>query len=281
MTFECDEPARARRDKAGGRRRARHHRHDAGRDRRLRARPGRGRRRPLPPARGRAGRPRPGPRAHPGPVLGLRAAVGHRRRGAGLSSAAGPTSSRSTRTRSTTCSSTIRTVAARGRRRPSAATRSSPGCGRGSTRVAGAVAGRPRPRVAVVEWVDPPFTAGHWIPDLVRGGRRRTGRLRRRGSARCRRRGRRSRAAAPDVVVVSPCGYHLDGAAAQARGGARATLPGVAGVGHRRRRADRAARARASSPASRRSRRSCIRTCCGSGRRGTQAGGRHDLAEDR
>ena len=34
--------------------------------------------------------------------------------------------------------------------------------------VAAAVAGRPRPRVAVVEWVDPPFTAGHWVPDLVR-----------------------------------------------------------------------------------------------------------------
>src|SRR6185369_4722389 len=33
--------------------------------------------------------------------------------------------------------------------------------------VARAVAGRPRPRVAVVEWVDPPFTAGHWVPDLV------------------------------------------------------------------------------------------------------------------
>ena len=33
--------------------------------------------------------------------------------------------------------------------------------------VAKAVAGQPRPRVAVVEWVDPPFTAGHWVPDLV------------------------------------------------------------------------------------------------------------------
>src|SRR5262249_61987233 len=33
--------------------------------------------------------------------------------------------------------------------------------------VASRVAGRPRPRVAVVEWVDPPFTAGHWVPDLV------------------------------------------------------------------------------------------------------------------
>src|SRR5215470_16829933 len=29
------------------------------------------------------------------------------------------------------------------------------------------VAGRPRPKAAVIEWVDPPFTAGHWVPDLV------------------------------------------------------------------------------------------------------------------
>src|SRR5690348_7188050 len=34
-------------------------------------------------------------------------------------------------------------------------------------RTATAVAGRRRPKVAVIEWVDPPFTAGHWIPDLV------------------------------------------------------------------------------------------------------------------
>jgi iron complex transport system substrate-binding protein len=33
--------------------------------------------------------------------------------------------------------------------------------------VAAAVAGRPRLRVAIVEWVDPPFAAGHWVPDLV------------------------------------------------------------------------------------------------------------------
>src|SRR3954469_924943 len=33
--------------------------------------------------------------------------------------------------------------------------------------VATAVAGRPLPKVAVVDWVDPPFTAGHWVPDLV------------------------------------------------------------------------------------------------------------------
>src|SRR6516162_753440 len=33
--------------------------------------------------------------------------------------------------------------------------------------VAAAVAGQRRPRVAVIEGVDPPFTAGHWVPDLV------------------------------------------------------------------------------------------------------------------
>ena len=33
--------------------------------------------------------------------------------------------------------------------------------------VAARVAGLGRPRVAVIEWVDPPFTAGHWVPDLV------------------------------------------------------------------------------------------------------------------
>jgi iron complex transport system substrate-binding protein len=82
-------------------------------------------------------------------------------------------------------------------------------------RVASAVAGRPRPRVAVVEWVDPPFTAGHWVPDLVTAAG---------GEPVAARAGRRSvettwdslAAASPDIVLVTPCGFHLDGAAAQA-----------------------------------------------------------------
>ncbi|MER7005336.1 ABC transporter substrate-binding protein [Dactylosporangium sp. NPDC000555] len=81
--------------------------------------------------------------------------------------------------------------------------------------VAARVAGRERPRVLVVEWVDPPFTAGHWVPDLVVAAG---------GEPVAARPGERSvpadwaelTAASPDVVVVSPCGYHLDGAAAQA-----------------------------------------------------------------
>jgi iron complex transport system substrate-binding protein len=82
--------------------------------------------------------------------------------------------------------------------------------------VAAAVAYKPRPRVAVVEWVDPPFTAGHWVPDLVRAAG---------GEPVAARPGARSvettwaelAAAAPDVVIVAPCGFHLDGATDQAR----------------------------------------------------------------
>ncbi len=33
--------------------------------------------------------------------------------------------------------------------------------------VARAVATRHRPRLAVLEWTDPPFSSGHWVPDMV------------------------------------------------------------------------------------------------------------------
>src|SRR5439155_16298265 len=82
--------------------------------------------------------------------------------------------------------------------------------------VATAVRHLTRPRVAVVEWVDPPFTAGHWVPDLVRAAG---------GEPVAARPGARSvqttwqefTDAAPDIVLVSPCGFHLDGAAQQPR----------------------------------------------------------------
>jgi iron complex transport system substrate-binding protein len=92
-------------------------------------------------------------------------------------------------------------------------------------RVAARVAGRPRPRVAVVEWVDPPFAAGHWIPDLVTAAG---------GEPVAARPGQRSTpltwpeiaAAEPDLVLVAPCGYHLAGAASQAAS-VMGALPGV------------------------------------------------------
>jgi iron complex transport system substrate-binding protein len=34
-------------------------------------------------------------------------------------------------------------------------------------RVRAAVEGLPKPKVLVLEWIDPPFASGHWIPELV------------------------------------------------------------------------------------------------------------------
>ena len=91
--------------------------------------------------------------------------------------------------------------------------------------VAGSVAGLDRPRVAVIEWVDPPFTAGHWVPDLVTaaGGLPVAARP---GMPSVQTTWAEVGAAEPDLVVVAPCGYHLAGAAEQARLVSR-ELPGV------------------------------------------------------
>jgi iron complex transport system substrate-binding protein len=77
--------------------------------------------------------------------------------------------------------------------------------------VAAAIAGRRRPRVAVLEWTDPLFSAGHWVPDLVAAGG---------GDPVLGASGGRSAqvepgavlAADPEIVLVAPCGYRLDGA---------------------------------------------------------------------
>jgi iron complex transport system substrate-binding protein len=97
-------------------------------------------------------------------------------------------------------------------------------------RVAAAVACRPRPRVAVVEWVDPPFAAGHWIPDLVTaaGGEPAAHRAHERSAAVT---WAEIAAAEPDLVIVAPCGYRLAGAAEQAAtvaGALAAARPGTA-----------------------------------------------------
>jgi iron complex transport system substrate-binding protein len=81
--------------------------------------------------------------------------------------------------------------------------------------VRAAVSGRARPRVFVLEWIDPPFGAGHWVPDLV---------LAAGGEPVLSRPGERSVAttyeaivdAQPDVVIVAPCGYGLDASSDQA-----------------------------------------------------------------
>ena len=92
-------------------------------------------------------------------------------------------------------------------------------------RTAAAVAGRARPRVTVVEWVDPPFTAGHWIPDLVSaaGGEAVAATP---GNPSVRTSWSVIAEASPDHVVVAPCGFHLPGAIDQAQSVAQA-LPGL------------------------------------------------------
>jgi iron complex transport system substrate-binding protein len=81
--------------------------------------------------------------------------------------------------------------------------------------VASRVAAQPRPRVAVLGWIDPPFTGGHWVPDLIIAAG---------GQPVASDAGQHSRErswddiidASPDLVLVSPCGFDLDGAAVQA-----------------------------------------------------------------
>lgn len=82
-------------------------------------------------------------------------------------------------------------------------------------RVDAAVGDAARPTVFVLEWIDPPFVGGHWVPDIVTAA----GAVPLLGMP-----GERSvpttweaiAAADPDHVVVSPCGYSLDGAVQQA-----------------------------------------------------------------
>ncbi len=82
--------------------------------------------------------------------------------------------------------------------------------------VRGAVAGRPRPRTFVLEWSDPPFNGGHWIPDMVEaaGGEPV---LAARHTPSIRIDWRAIAEAASQVVVFAPCGYDLEQACAEGR----------------------------------------------------------------
>ncbi len=74
--------------------------------------------------------------------------------------------------------------------------------------IARAVAGQPKPRLAFIEWVDPPMSGGHWMPELITaaGGTNLVGAT-----------GANSpwitweevAAADPDVILVAPCGYDI------------------------------------------------------------------------
>jgi iron complex transport system substrate-binding protein len=76
------------------------------------------------------------------------------------------------------------------------------------------LAGMPPPRVVLLEWLDPPFASGHWVPEQVR----RAGGWELLGAE-----GERSvettwdavRAVDPDQLYLIPCGFDARGAAAQ------------------------------------------------------------------
>jgi iron complex transport system substrate-binding protein len=70
--------------------------------------------------------------------------------------------------------------------------------------------GRTRPRVMFLEWTDPPFAPGHWIPEMIElaGGEPLLGTA---GEKSRRVTWEQVHAAAPDVVVVAPCGFDRDG----------------------------------------------------------------------
>jgi iron complex transport system substrate-binding protein len=72
-----------------------------------------------------------------------------------------------------------------------------------------------RPRTFALEWGDPPFNGGHWVPEMidVAGGECVLGAA---GVASTRLTWEAIAAAAPDVVVFMPCGYDLDAACEQA-----------------------------------------------------------------
>lgn len=78
------------------------------------------------------------------------------------------------------------------------------------------VAGRPRPRVAFIEWIDPPMSGGHWMPELIDAA----GGISLFGEA-----GANSpwigwgqvAAADPDIILVAPCGYQIAKSIAEMR----------------------------------------------------------------
>jgi iron complex transport system substrate-binding protein len=83
--------------------------------------------------------------------------------------------------------------------------------------VRSAVEGLPRPRVFVAEWTDPPFCAGHWVPEMVEAA----GGVEVMGAA-----GKPSYsttwdevfALAPELIVIAPCGFLAGDAAERAAG---------------------------------------------------------------
>jgi iron complex transport system substrate-binding protein len=86
-----------------------------------------------------------------------------------------------------------------------------------------AVAGAPRPRVVALEWLDPPFVGGHWLPEMVAlaGGTDVAGPPQQKSPEVP---WDRLAELEPEVAVVMPCGWYLEDSRAQALGHAERIL---------------------------------------------------------
>jgi iron complex transport system substrate-binding protein len=77
-------------------------------------------------------------------------------------------------------------------------------------------AGHPRRRVFVAEWIDPPFSAGHWVPEMVEaaGGVEVMGEA---GKHSFQTTWDEALARDPELIVIAPCGFLAEEAAERAR----------------------------------------------------------------
>lgn len=73
------------------------------------------------------------------------------------------------------------------------------------------VADKPRTRVFALEWLDPPFASGHWVPEMIAlaGGEEVIGRA---GEKSFRVTWEQIVTAQPDVILLIPCGYSAEAA---------------------------------------------------------------------
>jgi iron complex transport system substrate-binding protein len=81
--------------------------------------------------------------------------------------------------------------------------------------VRGAVAGNAAPKVIALEWLDPPFVGGHWIPEMIAiaGGEDVAGTT---GAKSPEVEWEALAGLDPDVIVAMPCGWYLEDSRAQA-----------------------------------------------------------------
>jgi iron complex transport system substrate-binding protein len=73
-----------------------------------------------------------------------------------------------------------------------------------------------RPRVLCLEWIDPYYCCGHWVPEMVElaGGEEALGR---KGADSVRISWTDIAALSPEILIVSPCGFGVEEAAEQAK----------------------------------------------------------------